>query len=139
MKFYIRISICITFITLISFRNIDHFFKYNTCDFNKYKIKVDNLHAVSIIRYSILNFTIKDNSRFSEYYLINTKSDTFNIINTYSISTSDSTVEKFRNSTNWIFLPMKDTCFEFYSQFNLKKIIDYKYPVLFGQIVQGLD
>lgn len=140
MKFFSPKLICLSIVTLLSFGNNRSIYKYNSCDFKKNEKKIELRYGVSIITYCIVNDSNKDNLRLSEYYLIKSENDTFNVINTFYGSTSDSTVKKFRYSTNWLFLPLKDTaCFDFFSYFNLKDIIDCKYPVLFGRIAQGLD
>lgn len=139
MKYFNLKSVCILILTLLSF-SPKSIYKYNSCDFTKYEKKIDLSYGVSIIDYCIVNDSNNNGLCLGEYYFIKNKSDTFNLITTSYGSISDSTVKTFRYSSSWIFLPRKDTaCFEFYSQFNLKKVIDYKYPILFGQIAQGLD
>lgn len=115
-------------------------YKYKSCEFDIQEIRGDVRYEVSILKYQIADNFSNCKLQLSEYYLVKSGSDTLNVIAPYYGSRSDSTIRKYRYSTNWVLMPKKDTaCFEFYSFINLKKAIDNKYPILFGQIVIGID
>ncbi len=134
------VVICLFFYTQEGYyNNRNDYFKFNTCEFGKFKKNITKIRGVSIIKYSIVNNPNKKKDTLSEYFLVKISKDTFNVIQIFNYSSTDSFIKKSRWSDNWIFNPMRDTCIYFHSQINLKQEINPKYPVLFGQIYAELD
>ncbi len=134
------INYCVPLLLLNTFLYDLCLYKYNSCEFDIQKLKSEIRYGVSILKYQSADDLNNNKLQLSEYFLIKSGNDTINVIATYLGSRSDSTIRRYRYSTNWVFLPRKDSaCFEFYSNFNLKKAIENKYPVQFGQILIGND
>lgn len=137
---FCSINFCVPLLLLNTFLYDLCLYKYDSCEFEIQKLKSEIRYGVSILKYQSADDLNSINLQLSEYFLIKSGNDTINVIATYLDSRSDSTIRRYRYSTNWVLLPRKDSaCFEFYSIFNLKKAIDNKYPVQFGQIVIGND
>lgn len=117
----------------------EDYFKFNTCEFKKRDNNTTYIRDIAIIKYSIVNNRNKKRDSLSAYYLIRNSKDTFNVIHIFNTPSSDSIIKEYRWSENWNFKSMRDTCVVFYSQINLKKEIDCKYPILFGQLFVELD
>lgn len=137
---FCSINFCVPLLLLNTFLYDLCLYKYNSCEFDIQKLKSEIRYGVSILKYQSADDLNSNKLQLSEYFLIKSGNDTINVIATYLDSRSDSTIRRHRNSANWVFLPRKDSaCFEFCSNFNLKKAIENKYPVQFGQIVIGND
>lgn len=123
----------LTFIVapLTIYNHNQQFFKYNTCDFKQRVKDVEMLHGVSLIRYSLLDYANKENRKLSKYYLIKSGQDTLNMISISEGPQTDSTIKKYL-FIGWSFHQMKESCFDFYSNIDLEKATNNKYPVVFG-------
>jgi hypothetical protein len=117
----------------------EKYLKFNTCEFNNHKRNFTNLMGFTIIRYSIKNNQNVRKTWLSEYFLVHNSNDTFNIIQIFNHPSSDSIIQKYRWSANWKLKQMKDTCMDFYSQIDLKKEINQRYPVVIGRIYAEID
>lgn len=109
-------------------------FKYNSCEFSKYKKNISELTDVSILDFKITNDSNKGKENVSAYYLIKSDKDTFNVIHIFNTRSSDETVIGYKNLSTWNFKQMRDTCIVFKSHVQLNKVINYKFPVLFGDL-----
>jgi hypothetical protein len=117
----------------------EEYFKFNTCEFKGQRRNFTNSMGFAIIRYSIKNNQNTRKTWLSEYFLVHNSKDTFNIIQIFNQPSSDSIIRKYRWSTNWKFERMKDTCMDFYSQIDLKKEMNQRYPVVIGRIYAEID
>ena len=113
---------------------VTQYYKFNTCSLGKHLKNVNRLTRLSILKYSVVNNSNKAKDTLSEYFLIKSKKDTFNVIMLVNRAFSDSFIKEQRFSPNWNFDQMKDTCVNFRSQLNLNDEIAPKYPVIFGDI-----
>lgn len=114
--------------------------KFNTCEFNAYKKDISELRNLSIIKYSIVNNLNKKKILLSEYFLVKNSKDTFNVITMFNLPSSDSLIKEYRWSSNWNFMSTKNnSCLDFYSQINLRSVINFKYPILFGEFYGEFD
>jgi hypothetical protein len=109
-------------------------FKYNSCDFSKHTKNISQLSDANILAFKIANDENKRKDFVSAYYLIKSSGDTFNVIQIFNMRSSDRTVRENKDVTTWNFEQMKDTCINFKSYVDLKKTINYRYPVLLGDI-----
>lgn len=116
-----------------------NFFTFNICDFKWSKCNLNNLRNVSIIKYSISNDENLKHLPIASYFLIASHRDTFNVISIHNGKISDSLILEYRWSDNWNFKQEKIRCLDIYSKKNLKKEINYKYPLLYGLLYGEYD
>ena len=111
----------------------------NTCDFTLGNT-INGLRELTILRYRIVNNVNKDKKFLCQYFLVTDGKDTFNVISIFNEISSDTFIKENRFSKNWVFKKIStDSCFNFYSQFNLSKQIEKKHQVLLGSLYGELD
>ena len=117
----------------------DNYSSFNICDFKWSRTNLKDLRQVSIIKYSISNDLNLKHLPIASFFLIASQRDTFNVINIYNGKISDSLILEYRWSNNWNFNHEKIRCVDFYSKSNLKKEINYKYPLIYGLLYAEFD
>ena len=117
----------------------DNYSSFNICDFKWSRTNLKDLRQVSIIKYSISNDLNLKHLPIASFFLIASQRDTFNVINIYNGKISDSLILEYRWSNNWNFNHEKIRCSDFYSKSNLKKEINYKYPLIYGLLYGEFD
>jgi len=78
----------------------EKYLKFNTCEFKNLNFHVAKIKGINIIRYSIVNNQNKAKDWISEYFLVHSSKGTFNVIQIFNFSSSDSFVKKYRLSNN---------------------------------------
>ena len=117
----------------------DNYSSFNICDFKWSRTNLKDLRQVSIIKYSISNDLNLKHLPIASFFLIVSQRDTFNVINIYKGKISDSLILEYRWSNNWNFNHEKIRCVDVYSKSNLKKEINYKYPLIYGLLYGEFD
>jgi hypothetical protein len=115
------------------------YLKFNTCDFGQRSATISKTSGYGIVKYSIVNNPNIDRIWLSQYFLVKNGTDTINVIQIFKVISSDSVIKKYVNSNNWSLRQVKDTCRDFYSQIDLKSVIDKKYPTIIGHLYGEFD
>ncbi|NII27331.1 hypothetical protein HB364_19735 [Pseudoflavitalea sp. X16] len=128
------VIISMLFLTQKANAQSKNYFKFNSCELGMLKKNIPSLDNVAILDFKMANDRNSKKKYLAAYYLIKSTKDTFNVIQIFNQSSSDSTLNQNRDFKAWHFEQMKDTCIDFRSAFDLKKILNHKYPLLIGSI-----